>query len=248
METVGNNIVEQAGQAEPVDGTADNLVFTFPDLVAREFIAVLAAIIILAVWSMGIDAPLKAIADPNWTENPAKAPWYFIGLQEMLVYFDPWIAGVMLPGLIIIGLMIIPYIDPNPRGIGEYNFRDRKLAVSMFMVGYILWFALIIFGQFFRGPNWHFYWPWEDWSIAKDAEEQLMNLPSALGYGLLTLYFVLGLGLPALLRRSFYKSLGAFRYLTTMILILLMFGTIIKIVLRLFFHIKYIIVTPYFSI
>ncbi|MEW6077328.1 MAG: hypothetical protein AB1724_05935 [Thermodesulfobacteriota bacterium] len=248
METAENRQDEPPIQTAPPMEAADDQVFTFPDLVAREFIAILLAMIVLSVWSMGIDAPLKAIADPNWTENPAKAPWYFIGLQEMLVYFDPWIAGVALPGLIILGLMLIPYIDPNPRGVGEYNFRDRKLAVSMFMVGYTLWFVLIVFGQFFRGPNWHFYWPWEDWSIAKAAEEQLVNIPSAFGYLLIGLYFGLGIGLPALLKRSFYKEVGAFRYLTTMMLILLMFGTIIKVVLRLFFHVKYIIVTPYFSI
>jgi hypothetical protein len=243
METAENKQMEQSGGE-----WKDDYVFTIPDLVFREFIAILIAIIVLSIWSMGIDAPLKAIADPNWTENPAKAPWYFIGLQEMLVYFDPWIAGVMLPGLIIVGLMIIPYIDPNPKGVGEYNLKDRKLSVSMFMVGYTLWFVLIVFGQFFRGPNWHFYWPWEDWSIAKDAEEQLVNLPAILGYTLVVLYFTLGIGLPALLKKQFYKALGPFRYITTMVMILLMFGTIIKIVLRLFFHVKYIIVTPYFSI
>ena len=118
----------------------------------------------------------------------------------------------------------------------------------MFMTGYILWFVLIVFGQFFRGPNWHFYWPWEDWSIAKAAEEQLVNIPTAFGYILIVLYFGLGIGLPALLKKDFYKTLGAFRYITTMMLILLMFGTIIKVIFRLFLHVKYIIVTPYFSI
>ena len=166
----------------------------------------------------------------------------------MLVYFDPWIGGVMLPGLIIFGLIIIPYIDPNPKGVGEYNFKDRKLAVSMFMIGYVLWFVLIIIGQFFRGPSWQFYWPWEDWSVAKNVEEQLINLPAAFGYTLVALYFMFGIGLPALFKRSFYKSLGLFRYVITMMMILLMFGTIAKIILRLFFHVKYIIVTPYFSI
>lgn len=243
METAEKKQMERSD-----DECSDVFVFTVPDLVSREFLAIIIAVIILSIWSMGIDAPLKAVADPNWTENPAKAPWYFIGLQEMLVYFDPWIAGVMLPGLIILGLMIIPYIDPNPKGVGEYNLKDRKLSVSMFMVGYTLWFVLIVFGQFFRGPNWHFYWPWEDWSIEKDAEEQLVNLPATLGYTLVILYFALGIGLPALLKKQFYKTLGFFRYVTTMVFILLMFGTIIKIVLRLFFHVKYIIVTPYFSI
>lgn len=240
--------VEPQKQAESDNETTGAYVFTFPDLVAREFIAILVAVIILCIWSISIDAPLKAIADANWTENPAKAPWYFIGLQEVLVYFDPWIAGVSIPGLIMLGLMVIPYIDPNPKGVGEYNFKDRKLAVSMFLTGYALWFILIVIGQFFRGPNWHFYWPWEDWSIEKNIEEQLVNLPAVLGYTLLALYFILGVSLPALLKRSFYKQLGLFRYLTTILLILLMFGTIIKIILRLFFHVKYIITTPFFSI
>ncbi len=79
----------------------------------------IVALIVLTVWSLAVDAPLKGIADPNWTENPAKAPWYFVGLQELLVYFDPWIAGVSIPLLIILGLAALPYLDPNPRGVGQ---------------------------------------------------------------------------------------------------------------------------------
>ncbi len=229
---------------------SDGYLFTFPDLVSREFIAILAALIVLCVWSMGIDAPLRAMANPNWTENPAKAPWYFVGLQELLVYFDPWIAGVCVPGIIILGLMAIPYIDTNPRGVGEYNFSDRKFAVPVFMTGYTLWFVLIIIGQFLRGPNWHFYWPWEDWSIAKPAEQQLVNLPPWLGWSLLGCYVAAGFcRLPWILRRSGQREPGfMIRYVTTVVLCLLMFGVIFKIILRLFFHVKYIIVTPYFSI
>lgn len=234
--------------AAPAETEKPLLVFTIPDLVSRELVAVLLALIVIFIWSVGIDAPLRAMADPNWTENPAKAPWYFVGLQELLVYFDPWIAGVCVPGIIILGLMAIPYLDTNPRGVGEYHFRTRKFAVSVFMTGYILWFALIVFGQFFRGPNWHFYWPWEDWSIEKDAEEQLVNLPNHIGFALLGAYFLIGAALPALLRRSFFKDLGWVRYLATFVLFLLMYGVIIKIVLRIFFHIKYIVATPYFSI
>ncbi|MDY6906177.1 MAG: hypothetical protein SWH61_16010 [Thermodesulfobacteriota bacterium] len=242
------NCNRQNNQPAAAESLDEGYVFTLPDLVSRELIAILVAVVILCIWSLGIDAPLKAIADPNWTENPAKAPWYFVGLQELLVYFDPWIAGVCVPGLIIAGLMAIPYIDPNPKGVGVYNFKDRKFAVPVFLTGYILWFALIVFGQFFRGPNWHFYWPWESWAIAKDAEQQLVNLPGPLGYLVLTGYFLVGIGLPVIWKRSFYKSLGFFRYLTTMLLFLVMYGVIIKMVLRIVFHIKYIIVTPWFSI
>lgn len=226
----------------------DEVVFTFPDLVSREFLVIILACVLISLWALALDAPLKAIADPNWTENPAKAPWYFVGLQEVLVYFDPWIAGVGIPVLIIFGLMAIPYLDPNPAGVGEYNFRDRKFSVSLFMLGYILWFVLIVFGQYLRGPNWQFYWPWESWTVHKEADQQLVNLPILWGYITLGGYFLLGLGLPALVSRSFYKKLGFGRYMTTWILILLMFLIIIKIVLRIVFHIKYILITPYFSI
>ena len=64
--------------------------------------------------------------------NPSKAPWYFLGLQEMLVYFDPWIAGVVMPSIIMIGLMVFPYVDSNPLGNGYYTYRQRRFAVNMF--------------------------------------------------------------------------------------------------------------------
>lgn len=247
MDAPADNKTRHAAQAiEGVESQPE--VFTFPDLVYRELLAILLALIVLCIWSLAMDAPLKAIADPNWTENPAKAPWYFVGLQEVLVYFDPWIAGVAIPLLIIFGLMAIPYLDPNPTGVGQYDVRHRKFAVPLFMLGYVLWFVLILFGQFLRGPNWQFYWPWEDWGVQKEAEQQLVNLPATWGYLTVAVYFILGLGLPALFRPSFYRQLGLRRYLTTWVLTLLMFAVIIKIVLRILFHVKYILVTPYFCI
>src|SRR5574341_1153657 len=94
----------------------DDKVHTWPHLVRMEFLVALFVLVVLALWSLMIDAPLEEPANPTRTPNPSKAPWYFVGLQEMLVYFDPWIAGVVLPGLIIVGLMAIPYLDPNPAG------------------------------------------------------------------------------------------------------------------------------------
>jgi len=223
-------------------------VFAFPDLVYKELLAVVVAMIVLTVWSVAADAPLKGIADPNWTENPAKAPWYFVGLQEVLVYFDPWIAGVSVPLLIILGLAALPYMDPNPKGTGQYNLRDRRLVVSVFLFGYLLWFALIVVGQFLRGPNWQFYWPWEDWSVPKEAEPALVNIPNHLGVAAISAYFVLGLVIPALLCRNHFKRMGLVRYVTAWTLALLMFGVFGKIILRLFFHVKYLVTTPYFSI
>src|SRR5580692_6793988 len=92
-------------------------------------------------------APLEEPSNPNVTMNPAKAPWYFLGLQEMLVYFDPWIAGVIMPTLIIVGLMVVPYIDANPLGNGYYTYKQRKFAIWTFLFGFIgLWVLMIVIG------------------------------------------------------------------------------------------------------
>lgn len=222
--------------------------FVLPNLVIKEVIALLIASVALLVWSLTVNAPLRAMADPNKTENPAKAPWYFVGLQELLVYFDPWIAGVTIPVLIIVGLMLIPYLDINPAGIGRYAVRERKAAVANFLFGFGMWFILILIGQFLRGPNWEFYWLWEDWSVPKSAEETLVNMPQWAGVGFLVLYFGLGLTLPALLSKDLFKKMGALRYVTAFTLVLMMYGVIVKIILRLVFNVRYILATPWFNI
>src|SRR5712672_3499304 len=113
---------------------------TWPFLVRNEFLMMLLVIIVLTVWSLLLNAPLEQPSNPTRTPNPSKAPWYFLGLQEMLVFFDPWYAGVVLPTLIIIGLCAIPYIDLNPKGNGYYTFTERKMAITTFLIGYLaLW-------------------------------------------------------------------------------------------------------------
>ncbi|MDA1178171.1 MAG: hypothetical protein O2931_05160, partial [Planctomycetota bacterium] len=102
------------------------------------------------------------------TPNPSKAPWYFLGLQEMLVYFDPWMAGVVLPSTIVAGLMAIPYLDFNKAGNGYYTINQRKFAYLVFQFGFLeLWVTLIILGTFLRGPNWNFFGPYEQWDAHK---------------------------------------------------------------------------------
>jgi hypothetical protein len=109
------------------------------------------------------------------TPNPSKAPWYFLGLQEMLVYYDPWMAGVVLPSLIIVGLMAIPYIDFNKRGNGYYTIKERRFAYLMFQLGFLeLWVTLIVLGTLLRGPNWNFFGPYEFWDAHK--VEALTNI------------------------------------------------------------------------
>ena len=135
-------------------------VHVWPFLLRIEFLAAIIVTIVLMIWSITLNAPLEEPANPNLTMNPAKAPWYFLGLQEMLVYFDPWIAGVVMPTLIIIGLMVIPYIDTNPLGSGYYTWKQRKFAIGTFLFGFIvLWVAMIIIGTFIRGPGWQWFWP-----------------------------------------------------------------------------------------
>ena len=148
--------IQEAKQSDKVQ--------VWPYLVKIEFVVTIIVMVILTVWSITIDAPLEEAANPSLTPNPSKAPWYFLGLQEMLVYFDPWIAGVILPTLILVGLILIPYIDINPKGNGYYTFKERPFAVSTFAIGFIiLWVALIVLGTFMRGPGWYFFWPWEFW-------------------------------------------------------------------------------------
>jgi hypothetical protein len=146
----------------------DDKIHTWPHLVRMEFLVALFVMIGLTIWSLTIDAPLEEPANPTRTPNPSKAPWYFLGLQEMLVYFDPWHAGVVLPTLIIVGLMVIPFIDTNPRGNGYYCFKDRKWEILTFIFGFhVLWVVMIIIGTFFRGPGWNLFWPWQHWDPHK---------------------------------------------------------------------------------
>src|SRR6202035_2553828 len=108
---------------------------------------------------------------------PPKGPWYFLGLQEMLVYFDPLIAGVVLSGLIIVGLICTPYTDKNPKGAGYFPFAELKADSPIFLFEFaILWTSLIVLGTFLRGPNWNFFGPFEFWDIHKLAALTNVNL------------------------------------------------------------------------
>ncbi len=136
-----------AGQG-PIEKAESDRVWVWPDLVYTELISLILFTVILIVWSIFLKAPLEQPANPANTPNPSKAPWYFLGLQEMLVYFDPWLAGVVLPGLIIVGLIAIPYIDKNPKGNGYFTFSERKAEITIFLFGFVvLWCSLIVLGH-----------------------------------------------------------------------------------------------------
>jgi Cytochrome b(C-terminal)/b6/petD len=187
-------------------------VFVWPDLVYTELICLVLFTALLLVWSIKIGAPIEEPASQARTPNPSKAPWYFLGLQEMLVYFDPWIAGVLLPGYVIVGLCSVPYLDVNPKGNGYFTFEQRRFAVSFFMVGFLLlWVSLIIMGTFLRGPNWSFFGPFEYWDPHK--------LQPALNVNLSEFFWIKGLHMPrpdSILLREAPGLLGILFYFVVM--------------------------------
>ncbi len=152
----------------PLEKLDDEKVLVWPDLVYTEMICMIAISALLIFWAIWLQAPLEEAANIAKTPNPSKAPWYFLGLQEMLVYYDPWMAGVVLPSLIIVGLMAIPYIDFNKQGNGYYTIRERRFAYITFQLGFLeLWVTLIVLGTLLRGPNWNFFGPYEYWDAHK---------------------------------------------------------------------------------
>ena len=239
-------------------------IHVWPFLLRVEFLAAIIVTIILMVWSITLNAPLEEPSNPNVTMNPAKAPWYFLGLQEMLVYFDPWIAGVVMPTLIIVGLIIIPYIDTNPLGSGYYTIRQRKFALATFGFGFLLlWVAMIIIGTFIRGPGWQWFWPGQTWDHSRLIYEVNRDLPDLFGitsnvgkgiFGALVVggYFAVGgLALTLLYRRFMAKDfqrMSILQYSLMAAFMLMMVALPIKMLIRLLFHIKYVWITPWFNI
>lgn len=243
----------------------DDKIHTWPHLVRMEFIVALFVMVVLTIWSITIDAPLEEAANPTRTPNPSKAPWYFLGLQEMLVYFDPWHAGVVLPTLIIVGLMVIPFIDINPKGNGYYCYKDRKWEILTFIFGFhVLWVSMIIIGTFFRGPGWNLFWPWQRWDAHKVVALTNVDLPYLLGFrdywlsaafslvaigayfvGGMILFYIFVLKVKG---KDFLERWGMVRFTITGLLIVLMMSLPTKMFLRLAFNIKYVLVTPWINI
>jgi menaquinol-cytochrome c reductase cytochrome b/c subunit len=150
--------VVKAGSIQDVKASPVDKVHTWPHLLAIEFVAALACTAFLFVFSVFVHAPLLQLANPNLTPNPSKAPWYFLGLQELLTMFHPMVAGVTIPGMGLFALMLAPYIDKNPSNKPE----DRKFAIAIFTVFLMFWAVLVIIGSFFRGPGFNFVFPWKD--------------------------------------------------------------------------------------
>jgi len=150
--------VVKSGSIQEVKATPVDKVHTWPHLLAAEFVASLACLVFLFLFSIWVNAPLLQLSNPNQTPNPSKAPWYFLGLQELLTMFHPMVAGVTIPGVGIIVLIFAPYIDRNPSNKPE----DRKFATSLMTVHLMFWAVLVMIGSFFRGPGFNFTLPWRD--------------------------------------------------------------------------------------
>lgn len=274
-----SNSPKKSSLAELIKKTAlkkigpEDTVLVWPNLVYLELICMMVATALLLFLSLVSPAPLEELASADTTPNPTKAPWYFLGLQELLVYFDPWLAGMILPTFIIIGLVLIPYVDPNPRGKGYYTFSERKFSMFGFGFGLGLWWILILIGVFFRGMDWSWYWPWDDPHVHMPAGAvKLVDLEiilqSTLGLSeapLVTLgryavtianlitwaiflgFYAVGFTVPFIFFRNFYRSLGFVRYNLVMFFFISMMGVPMKIFVRLLADVKYVLVTPWFK-
>jgi hypothetical protein len=250
----------------PLEKLEDEKVLVWPDLVYTELICMVIATFALVVWAVVLKAPLEQPATSAKAPNPSKAPWYFLGLQEMLVYYDPWMAGVVLPTMIIVGLIAIPYIDFNQKGSGYFTFVQRKFAVITFMLGFVvMWVTLIVLGTFLRGPNWNFFGPFEFWDTHKVLPLNNVNLSELfwlrmLGRPLegmnplirelpgvilvLAYLFVLPQILAKTVLRTFFIKMGFIRFMLLVNLIQFMAALPIKMILRWSINLKYIVFFP----
>ena len=262
-----NDMRIERGEPPVEAADANKKVLVWPDLVFPEFITTVVLSAVFIFWGILVEAPLEEPASGTRAPHPAKAPWYFLGLQEMLVYYDPWYAGVILPTFILLGLMVIPYIDTNPRGNGYYTFKQRPFAISMFLFGFlVLWVTLVILGTFLRGPNWNFFGPFEYWDPhkveplanvnlseyfwAKWFNTKLPDNPLIRELPGLLLFLGYLVVLPGLLAKTvlkkFFHELGFARY-SIMVMLLLFMGTLpLKMLLRWFFNLKYFVSIPEF--
>ncbi len=264
---VVNDMRVERGEPTVEQTETNEKVLVFPYLIFIEFVVALAYGAGLVLWSIFLKAPLEEPANPTVSPNPSKAPWYFLGLQEMLVYFDPWIAGVLLPTFIIVGLCAIPYIDRDPEGSGFYSFKKRRWIIVTYLFGFwILWTLLIVIGTFMRGPNWNFFGPFEVWDVHKVVPLLNVNLSELiwikwLGSGLpkfwlvrelpgialvLAYLFVTPVILAKTILKPALKRLDPIRFGILVMLALMMLSLPIKMYLRWGFNLKYLVAIPEF--
>lgn len=150
--------VVKSGSIQDVKAKPQDKVHVWPHLLIIEFVAALICTVFLLIFSWVVNAPLLELANVNQTPNPSKAPWYFLGLQELLTMFHPMVAGVTVPGIVLGIFAIAPYVDKNPSN----KPNDRRFAIALFTIVIMMWAVLVIIGSFFRGPGFNFVFPWKD--------------------------------------------------------------------------------------
>jgi hypothetical protein len=261
--TLGLGLVlgRRGDRAPTREPEARSLVTTWPNLVRLELCAALATLLLLAWWAIGLEPPLAPPADPGFTPTLAKAPWFFVGVQEMLQYFDAWLAGVVLPLASVLGLAALPYLDRDPEGAGEHRLRGRRAALLALGAIVLLWLLPALVGLFLRGENWHF------GAVFIPADPALESAPpgatqslgerlglGAGGAGLLGALLCLGpfalalLAWPRLRRRPGLARLGLVRYLISAGLVLALLGVAFKVTIVLSLGVRYLWVTPWFRV
>ena len=150
--------VVKSGSIQQTRAEAQDKVHVWPHLLVIEFASILIVMAAVTIFSAVVKAPLLGLADTNKTPNPSKAPWYFLGLQELLTMFHPMVAGVTIPGVGLLLLAVTPFVDKNP----SHEPKDRKFAIAIFTLFVMLWAVLVIIGSFFRGEGFNFVFPWNN--------------------------------------------------------------------------------------
>jgi hypothetical protein len=249
------------GSSSPsVEDQRQAVVTTWPHLLRLELVATLATMLFVAWWAIGLEVPLGPVADPGVTPKVAKAPWFFVGIQEMLQYFDAWLAGAVLPLLMIGGLCALPYIDHDTRESGRYTLRRRPvaLAVTLALVG--LWILPMVVGLLLRGENWSLQPVWGPQEIdVPPVHEPLLSLGALInlegagqhllgGSLILGPFIALALAWRRARRRPWAARLGLGRYLVAGSLLLVAVGVLLKVALHVTLDIRYLWVTPWFRI
>ncbi len=197
---------------EPSRPVRGNEVAVFPYLVYKEFLAALLISIVLLVWSLAVERAAAAGGQPGQDREPGQGAVVLRRPAGAAGLLRPLDRRGAMPTLIIVGLMTIPYLDTTRHAVGRYTLRRGGSCIWHFLFGFALWWVLIAIGQFLRGPNWQFYWPWEDWAVAKSAEVQLWSFPWWVGLPLLVGYFAAGVLLPRRCWPWLYAGLGRRRY------------------------------------
>jgi hypothetical protein len=238
------------------------MVSTWPHLLRRELIAALATLLVVSWWAIGFRLPLGPPADPSITPALAKAPWFFVGVQEMLQYFDAWLAGAVLPLLMLVGLCALPYLDVSPEGNGQYTtWRRRPVALTVVGGLLVMWLLPMVVGELLRGEHWALQPVWRPPPVETPLPPvQLLSLSDRLGLGAaagqilggalcLGPYLALAfLWRPLRRRSSLVDRMGRVRFALAGGLLLTALGVAVKVLLVAALDLRYLWVNSWFRI